>query len=365
VVEVEFAFNTDQETIRQTARDFLAARYDSGEIRRLADDARGFTDEQWSELAGLGWPGIFVSEDDGGQGLGVLELAILQEQLGYALAPVPFFSAVAAGLVLQAAAEDEQRRRFLAPVAAGELRATLAVEGDISADSEGTVSGTAIVVPDAASADLLVVAESGAGQDGDAGVDHYVVPAGGDGVSITATPGLDPTRKLYEVRFDRARGEWLRGDASSAYPKIITALAGESTGISQRAMEMAVAYAKDRRQFGTPIGAFQAISHQCAEMLLLTESARSAVYYAAWCLDHQPESGPLAASMAKAYASDAAVRTAGAALQVHGGIGFTWEHDIHLFLRRAQANAHAFGDSGWHRARIAAYLEERVADGAS
>jgi len=153
-----------------------------------------------------------------------------------------------------------------------------------------------------------------------------------------------------------AEAERLGGDpeaAADAYDAAATALAAESVGVAQRALEMAVEYAKDRKQFETPIGAFQAVSHRCAQMLLEVEGARSATYYAAWALDHEPESGPLAASMAKAYASDAGFRVPAAAIQVHGGIGFTWEHDLHWFLKRGTANAHAFGDARWHRARVA------------
>ncbi len=145
----------------------------------------------------------------------------------------------------------------------------------------------------------------------------------------------------------------LPGDADSARDAIAVALAAESVGVARRAMDMAVEYAKDREQFGRPIGAYQAVSHACAQMLLEVEGARSTVLYAAWALDHEPESGPLAAAMAKAYASDAGWRVPAASLQVHGGIGFTWEHDLHLWLKRGKANAYLWGTAGEHRARVA------------
>jgi alkylation response protein AidB-like acyl-CoA dehydrogenase len=175
-------------------------------------------------------------------------------------------------------------------------------------------------------------------------------------VNIEPVASLDPTRKLFTVHLDGAEAHRLEGDAAAverAYWAISAALAAESTGVAQRALDMAVEYAKDRKQFERPIGAYQAVSHRCAQMLLEVEGARSATYYAAWALDHEPESAAVAASMAKAYASDAGWRVTASALQVHGGIGFTWEHDLHFFLKRARANAAAFGDARWHRARVA------------
>jgi alkylation response protein AidB-like acyl-CoA dehydrogenase len=354
---VNFDLNDDQRAIQRTAKEFLASRYRPEEVRRLAlEEEHGFTDEQWGAIAELGWPGIAIAEDDGGLGLGVLELCVVQEQLGYALAPAPFFSTIAAGLVLSVA-EEEIRREVLPALAAGERRATIAgldEHGGESADATtmqahgSLLTGTKIVVPDAGRADLLVVAAEGG--------HHYVVDARAKGVTITPTPGLDPTRKLYKVHLDGVEGRSLGAkpeDLVRAYQAIVTALAAESVGIGQRALEMSVEYAKDRKQFGRPIGAYQAISHACAQMLLEVEGARSATMYAAWALDHEPPTGPLAASMAKAYATDAGWRVTAAALQVHGGIGFTWEHDLHFFLKRARANYHAWGDPRWHRSRVA------------
>jgi alkylation response protein AidB-like acyl-CoA dehydrogenase len=354
---VNFGFNDEQEAIKRAARDFLGARYSLEEVRRLAtEDERGFTDEQWAELVGLGWPGIFVDEEHGGQGLGVVELVILQEELGYALAPSPFFSDVCAGLLLHAAGSDEQKREWLAPLAAGERRGTLALHdedpdwspmGELEPDGS-KLSGTKTLVPDAGAADFMVV--------GLPGPRAGIVDLGASDVTVTRTEGIDPTRPLYSVELDGADVDLLPGDEESlgwAYRAMSTALAAESVGVAQRAMEMAVEYAKDRKQFGQPVGVFQAVSHRCAQMLLEVEGARSVTYYAAWAIDHEPESAPLAASMAKAYASDAGSRVTGSALQVHGGIGFTWEHDLHWFLKRAQANAHALGDARWHRSRVA------------
>ncbi|MEA2272522.1 MAG: hypothetical protein QOI98_1230, partial [Solirubrobacteraceae bacterium] len=347
---VNFSLTDDQEAIKRTAREFLAARYKPEEMRRLAtEEERGFTDEQWSQVAELGWPGLVVSEADGGLGLGVVELAVVQEELGYALAPTPFLSDAAAALLLTGA-DGEVRTQFLAPLASGEKRGTVAaVNGDEPLAVDGSrLTGTKVAVPDAASADFIVVAAPGGA--------HLVVEREADGVSVEPTESLDPTRKLYSVRFDGVEGTPLGADDNAierANDAIAVALAAESVGVAQRTLEMAVAYAKERKQFGRPIGAYQAVSHMCAQMLLETEGARAITLYAAWALDHEPQTGPLASSMAKAYASDAGWRVPGQALQVLGGIGFTWEHDLHFFLKRGKANAHTWGDARWHRERVA------------
>jgi alkylation response protein AidB-like acyl-CoA dehydrogenase len=355
---MRFEFTDDQQSIKRTAHDFLAARYRPEGIRELAEDERGFTDEQWRELSELGWPGVIVPEQYGGLGLGAVELVVIEEELGYALAPSPFLSTVCAALLLVAAGTDEQRERWLPALAHGELRGTVAVweersgwapdRSEVEPSADG-LTATLIAVPDAGTADLLLVA----------GADrrHYLVELGGAGVTVGAEPGLDQTRKLHTVTLQDAPAQPLAHEPERlghAYATIVTALAAESVGVAQRAMEMAVAYAKDRKQFDRPIGSYQAVAHRCAQMLLEVEGARSLSYWAAWAADHEPARAALAASMAKAYASDAGFRVAASALQVHGGIGFTWEHDLHFFLKRAVANAHAFGDARWHRDRVAA-----------
>jgi alkylation response protein AidB-like acyl-CoA dehydrogenase len=351
---MRFELSDDQRAIQRTAREFLADRYPPEEIRRLAfDDERGFTDDQWAAIAGLGWPALVVGADEGGLGLGAVELAVLQEQLGYALAPTPLFPTVAAALVIREAGDADQRARWLGPIAEGELRGTISGPPDagaVVADGD-TLAGTLEAVPQAGSADVLVVAF---GEDGR----PVVVDLHADGVSIERVAALDPTRRLFTVTLDGARSEPLRGDdpPAHAYDAIAVALAAESVGVAQRTMEMAVAHARDRRQFGRPVGAFQAVSHACAQMLLEIEGARSAVLYAAWALDASPGEAPLAAAMAKSYASDAGWRVPAAALQVLGGIGFTWEHDLHLWLKRGRANAAAWGDARSHRRRVADLL---------
>ena len=359
-----FDLTDEQEAIRSTAREFLAARYKSERIRELAESERGFETSDWDEMAELGWPGLALPEEWGGQGLGIVELAVLFEEMGYALAPSPLLSSTVAGLALAANGTDEQKERRLRPLAAGEARGTLALFdagtpaaiGDFAmeakADGDGVVlDGEKALVMDAAAADFFLVATA----DGR----RHIVERDAEGVTVAAEPSIDLTRRLYSVRFDGVRvgpEATLDGTQEDYLPvlwRACVAIAAESTGIAQQTMEMAVSYAKDRKQFGRPIGSYQAVSHRCAQMLLETENARSAVYGAAWAADTAPESLPLAASMAKAYASDAGWRVPDASIQVHGGIGFTWEHDLHFFLKRGKANAATFGDAKWHRERVA------------
>jgi alkylation response protein AidB-like acyl-CoA dehydrogenase len=292
-----FDLSEDQRTIKSTAREFLAARYPFAEVRRLAlEEERAFTDAQWDEVVSLGWPEIAE--------LGTVELCVLAEELGYALAPTPLPSTWAAGL-------------FGASGGRGAL-----VVDELAAD--------------AGYADVLV--------DWDG--------ARVTGAEIEPVPSLDPTRRLFRVT--GGKREPLDGDRERARLQVTVMNAADSVGVAQRAMEMAVAYAKERKQFGRAIGTYQAVSHACAQMLLEVEGARAAVYWAAWALDYEPETAPVASACAKAYAGEAGRRVPRSALQVHGGIGFTWEHDLHFFLKRGEANAHLYGSVTSHRERIAA-----------
>jgi alkylation response protein AidB-like acyl-CoA dehydrogenase len=327
---MNFDFSDDQQAIKRTAKDLLAARFTAERVRQLAE-AEEYEEDAWKEICELGWPGIFIGEEHGGQGLGIVELIILMEELGYALAPLPFLSNAAAGLLLQHAGSDEQRDRWLPGIASGEARGSV-----------GVVSGgAASLVPDGDSADVIVLVESG-----DSGT---IVEASAAEVEPLET--IDATRRFARVRADG--GEPLGGEPRAAMDRVATALAAELVGVSQRVMEMAVDYARERKQFGRPIGSYQAVSHACAQMLIDTEGARSTTYWAAWCADAEPDTLPLAASMAKAYASDAGWGVTASALQVHGGIGFTWEHDLHFFLKRAKADGRLYGSAREHRERVA------------
>jgi alkylation response protein AidB-like acyl-CoA dehydrogenase len=369
---VYFDLTDEQQAIKATAKEFLAARYKSERIRELADSEAGFEQSDWDEMAELGWTGLALPEEWGGQGLGIVDLAVLFEELGYALAPSPLLSTTIAGLALSLCGSDDQRERFLSPLAAGEKRGAPALWDAGSSATPGgftlegradgddlVLDGEKVLVPDAAAADFFLVATA----DGR----RHLVEAGAAGVTIVPEPSIDLTRRLSSVRLEGVRvaaADTMPAEAAdylSVFFRLCVALAAESTGIAQRTMEMAVEYAKDRKQFDRPIGSYQAVSHRCAQMLLETENSRSAVYGAAWAADAEPESLPLAASIAKAYASDAGWRVPDASIQVHGGIGFTWEHDLHFFLKRGKANAAMFGDAKWHRERVAdAVLTEAV-----
>jgi alkylation response protein AidB-like acyl-CoA dehydrogenase len=325
---VDFGFNDEQQEIQRTAREFLAARFTPEKVRELAE-SRTYDDALWSEICELGWPGIAIDEEHGGQGLGMLELVILCEQLGYACAPTPFLSNAATGLVIDSVGGDEQRERWLAGIASGEARGAAAFTAEESP-----------IVPEAEGAGVLALPEA----------DGIRLVEAAD-AEIEPLELIDVTRAY--ARVTASGGESMPGDAAAGVDRVAVAVAAELTGVAQRAMEMAVSYAKEREQFGRPIGAYQAVSHRCARMLLDTEEARSLTYYAGWAADAEPESLPLAAAMAKARASDAAWEVTASALQVLGGIGFTWEHDLHFLLKRARATGRLWGTSGQYRERIA------------
>ena len=328
---MNFDFSDDQQAIKRTAKELLSERFKAERVRELAEAER-YDDEAWKELCELGWPGIYIDEQYGGQGLGVVELVILMEELGYALAPLPFLSGVAAGLVIQAAGSEDQKQRWLPGIASGELRAT---GGMLRGDE-------AKLVPDADEADLIVLC----GAEG-------VVAVERSAANVEPVATMDATRRFARVHAGGA-GEALEGEPGPGIGAALVALSAELTGLAQRAMEMAVEYARERKQFGRPIGSYQAVSHRCAQMLLEIEGARSATYYGAWTADAEPASLELACSMAKAYASDAGWRVCTSALQVHGGIGFTWEHDLHFFLKRAKVDAILYGSAREHRDAVAA-----------
>ncbi|MEA2347635.1 MAG: hypothetical protein QOG62_1422 [Thermoleophilaceae bacterium] len=324
---MNFDFNDDQQSIKATARELLTKRFKADHLRELAE-AGEYDDAFWKEICELGWAGIFIDEEHGGQGLGQVELVILMEELGFALAPSPYFSNAAAGLVIQHAGSDEQKAKWLPGIASGEARGTVGiVDGD-----------RAPLVPDADTASVIVLIDG----------DKATVIEGPAGEPVAT---IDMTRRFSTV--PAAGGEGLEGDVGAGVDRAAAALAAELVGVAQRTMEMAVEYAGDRKQFDTPVGAYQGVSHRCAQMLLEVEGARSAAYFAAWAADAEPETLPLAASMAKAYASDAGWRVTASALQVHGGIGFTWEHDLHFFLKRAKTDGHLLGTAREHRDRVA------------
>ena len=326
---MEFDFNDEQREIKSTARDFLGSRFKPEKVRELAESDNPYDEDLWRQISELGWPGIAIAEEHGGLGLGTVELVILQEELGYALAPTPFIANAYAGALIQTAGSDEQRGRWLPGIASGEARGAAELDADPD-PLVGAADGAAI----------LVLAE------GDGA--RLVEP---EAATLERLDLIDTTRAYYRVTADG--GDSLPGDVAPAVDTGAVALAAELVGVGQRALDMAVEYAKEREQFGRPIGAYQAVSHRLAEMLWDVEEARSLTYYAAWAADAEPETLPLAASMAKARASDAANSVTHNAIQTFGGIGFTWEHDIHFFLKRARVASRLLGTAREHRERVA------------
>jgi alkylation response protein AidB-like acyl-CoA dehydrogenase len=356
---MQFGLSESQEILKDSARKFFAGECPIQEVRRLMETDTGYDAGLWSKMIEQGYTGIIFPEEYGGVGLGKVELILLLEEAGRALLPGPFFSTVVqAGSVIDAVASAEGKKKFLAPICVGNARSTVAVlEASASwdladlklASVNGKLSGDKLFVTDAAVADfIVVVARNGV----------FVVEARAPGVRITPMSGMDLTRKLYAVHFDNTPAEKI-GETSAlskAFDIATAALAAELVGGMQRILEITVEYAKTRKQFGRPIGMFQAVQHQCADMYLETESSRSAVYYAGWALQGDSPDAATAVSIAKMYASDAGRTVGNRGIQIHGGMGFTWENDLHLYYRRAKASETAFGDATFHRERIASMV---------
>jgi alkylation response protein AidB-like acyl-CoA dehydrogenase len=333
---MDFGLTDDQRDIQRTARDLLAERATFARAREHAE--AGTTDEAlWKELCELGWPGIAISEEYGGQGLGTIELSILCEELGRVVAPVPFLASAMAACVIEQAGSDAQRERWLPGLASGEMIGALA----------SAVDGTAELVVSGAEADVIVlVEEDGSGR--------LLTPQDAE---VNKVAAIDPTRSAARAS---GAGESIE-DGCSGLGRALVAASSELVGVCERALEMTVSYVKDRKQFGVPVGAYQAVSHRCAQMLLETEQARSLAAFAAWTADADPDSLAEAAAMAKASSSQAGREVTAGAIQMHGGIGFTWEADVHWLFKRAQLDAALLGGAGQHRARVAAILAEKIA----
>ena len=350
---MRFGLSESQQILKENARKFFAAECPLPEVRRIMETDTAQDAKLWRSMAEQGFLGVVFPEDAGGLGLGYVELAALAEEMGRALVPGAFLSNLFAGALLQACGAT----KYLAAIARGEKTATVALleataSWDPAAIHMPTLAGEKLFVSNAGSADLMVVAARDASK-----LALYLVES--HAVEMTPMPAMDLTRRLYKVTFDHPAAELLiEGEAArktldQALNVVTVALCAEMTGGMHRMLEIAVDYAKTRKQFGKPIGQFQAVQHQCADMLLFTESARSAAYYAAYAMTDSHADAPLAVSVAKAYASDACRETGNRAVQVQGGMGFTWENDTQLFYRRAKASEIAFGDATFHRDRIA------------
>ncbi|HEY2496186.1 MAG TPA: acyl-CoA dehydrogenase family protein [Candidatus Angelobacter sp.] len=360
---MQFGLSESQQILKDTAHKFFAGEIPIAAVRKTMETETAYDAALWTRLAEQGFTGIITPEEYGGMGLGKVELVLLMEEAGYALLPGPFFSTVAlAGAVIEACASPEQKKNYLGRIAAGQARSTVAfVEAAGSWDSASLqitsagnkLTGTKLFVTDAAIADFIIVAA----RDG-----IFAVDAKAAGLRIEPMKGMDLARKIYSVEFRNTPTERLGNSSglATALNVATVALCAEMVGGMQRALELTVAYAKTRKQFGKPIGIFQAVQHLCADMYLETESSRSATYYAAWALEENTPDAATSVSVAKMYASDAARNVGNRGIQVHGGMGFTWENDLHLYYRRAKASETMLGDATFHRERIA----QIVIDGA-
>jgi alkylation response protein AidB-like acyl-CoA dehydrogenase len=364
-----YSVTPEREQLRESVSQFLADKSPMGAVRALMETPDGYDPAVWAQLAGqLGLAGLAIPQEYGGSGYSWAELVIVLEEMGAALLCAPYFASVALAASAVLAAGDEAARRELLPgIASGEVIATLAVAEDsgrwdagsirltaTAAGGQHTVSGHKTFVIDGQTAQLIIVAAR-------TGDDLALLAVAGDAPGLTRTPlpTMDMTRRQARLEFSATPARLLsRGDEAgralaTTLDLAAVALAAEQAGGARRCLDLSVAYAKSRTQFGRPIGSFQAIKHKCADMLLQVESARSAARYAGWAAAYLPAELPAAASLAKAFCSDAYARAAGATIQIHGGIGFTWEHDAHLHFKRATTSALLFGDPAYHRELLA------------
>ena len=378
---MDFGFSEDQELLRDSARKFLAAECPTTFVRKMMEDDSAHATELWKKAAELGWMGILIPEEHGGIGGSFLDLVVVMEEMGRSLMPGPFLATVLLGsAAVLAGGSDEQKAAILPQVAAGEWVMTLAQAeksgrydaGGIgmpatARGSDFVLSGEKLFVPDAHVADQMVVAaRTGSPAAPEEGITLFLVDAKSPGVEITQLKTVDMTRRQCHVAFQDVAlaGSQVIGEVGQGWPilkrvldQAIAGLCTEMVGTGQQALDMAVEYAKERVQFGKPIGSFQAVKHKCVDMMVQVENARSLTYYAAWTVDENVDEASQAVPMAKAYCSDMCKTVTSEAIQVHGGIGFTWEHDMHLFYRRGLASEAAFGSAPTHREVVAQTLD--------
>ncbi|HUZ78436.1 MAG TPA: acyl-CoA dehydrogenase family protein [Chloroflexota bacterium] len=366
---MDFDFSQEQQMLQQMTRELLATESAAPQVRVLADSEDGWDRNTWSKLAELGLIGISIPEEHGGQGLGQIEQALVLEEMGRAALPSPYFAtAVLATTALLAGGSEALKQRCLPEIAAGRLTATLAwieerlswspEDVRLSARPEGDgwlLDGTKWVVPWAHAAGIILVAARTP-----EGVSLFVLERDTPGLQMKPLSTFDPTNRVSRLDFDGVRVERehlvgrLGGGAQILDEVLLQAALGASAemlGASRKCLEMAVEYAKTREQFGQPIGMFQAIKHKCADRLVDLEESHSATYYAAWALSATAAGAELATSVAKAFVSDASRRVCSDAIQVHGGIGFTWDYDLHLYFKRAKHLEPLYGDADFHRER--------------
>lgn len=370
---MDFDFTQEQVALRDSARDYLSQKCTTQFVRTMFNDATGFSKPMWKEMAELGWLGLTFPEENDGLGLGMVELALMLEEMGRAVFPGPYFASVLlAGDTLARAGDKAQKQKYLSGIARGETIATMGVLEDApNWDAEGiqmdakaggggfVLNGMKRFVPFAHAADVMLVpARTTKNADPTKGVSVFLVDAKTKGIETKPMANMDLTSKASEVRFNNVMvpEENVVGEIDNAWRvvndtlrKAAVGASAEMLGASRKCMEMSVEYAKTREAFGQKLGQFQAIKHKLSDMLVDVESSHSAVYYAAWAQDAQSEDAALAASVAKAYVGDASRKVCGEAIQVHGGIGFTWDFDLHLWFKRAKYYEPMFGDAEYHR----------------
>jgi alkylation response protein AidB-like acyl-CoA dehydrogenase len=360
---MDFDLNEDQLALREGARELLDGVSPPAAVRQVVEAGGGRNDAIWNAMVEQGWLGVALAEERGGLGFSTVELAVLLEEIGGHATPVPFAPTVLAIAALDAAGDGDAVERLVSGDAVGTVAWSARADAVTAAEagSGWTLSGRSDPTLYAASAALALVPAEAAGGPALFCVDLDAVgrPA--------AEPAIDRTRELGWLHFDATPAVRI-GDADAVDALLdrgAAFAAAEMLGGAGKVLDMTVEYAKDRVQFGRPIGSFQALKHRCADMLVDVEGMRSTVYWAAWCIGAADPEASVAASTAKIWGSDASKRVMASGLQVHGGIGFTWEHDLHLFLKRAQLDQLTFGDAAYHRVRLAALLRERVEAGAS
>ena len=368
---MDFGFNEEQEMLRQSARGLLEKECPSTAVRRLMEDERGYDADLWRKMAGLGWTGLVIPEAYGGAGLSYVDLVLVLEEMGQVLLPSPFIWTAMVAEAIKRAGSEAQKQSLLPKIAAGDLIATVAwmepsglwgADGiAMAARKRGngfTLDGVKLFVNDAHIADYLLVAARTSGK----GVTLFALETARAGISIAPLKTMDSTRKLSEVKFDGVKAGaadvvGTMGDGWKPLAEVLdrgkVMLAAEMMGGAQKVLDMTVEYAKVRAQFGRPIGSFQAVQHKCANMMIDVEGAKSAVYYAAWAVSNEVAEASLAAALCKAAASDAYRRVSADGIQVHGGIGFTWDHDMHLYFKRAKSSEFTFGDATYNRELVA------------
>jgi alkylation response protein AidB-like acyl-CoA dehydrogenase len=378
---MNFGFTEEQEALRDATRKFLDNECPTTFVRKMMADDTAHATELWKKIAELGWLGIIVPEEFGGSGGTFLDLVVIVEEAGKSLLPGPFFATVLLGsTAILAGGSAAQKSAILPKVVEGNHILTLALaEKSGRYDAAGVtlgakpkgkdfvLSGEKLFVPDAHVADQLVVAARTAqGDSPEDGITLFLVDAKAPGVSISQLKTVDMTRRQCHVAFQdvavtnaQVVGEVGKGWSilRRVLEQAMAGLCAEMVGTGQKALDMAVAYAKERVQFGKPIGSFQAVKHKCVDMMVQVENARSLTYYAAWTVDENVPEAAQAVPMAKAYCSDMCKTVTSEAIQVHGGIGFTWEHDMHLFCRRGLASEAAFGSAPVHREVVAQTLD--------